>query len=97
MTLRFITCIIYKMSDTENNELKIINPYNFNNKSVNKHNVHNILSKFGISFDINDISLYQNSFVHKSYCIKKEDMQDDVELAERPEGALPLQEKSNER
>ena len=87
------------MSDTENNnELKIINPYNFNNTLINKHNVHNILSKYGISFDINDISLYQNSFVHKSYCIKKEeDMQEDVVLAQRPEGALPLQARSNER
>ena len=86
---------------TENggdSDIKIINPYNFNNKLVNKHNVHKILSNYGISFDIKDISLYQNSFVHKSYCIKKEeDMQEDVELAERPEGALPLQGRSNER
>ena len=79
-------------------EIKIINPYNFNNKLINKHNVHKILSNYGISFDIKDISLYQNSFVHKSYCVKKEEeMQEDVELAERPEGALPLQERSNER
>ena len=73
-------------------EIKIINPYNFNNKLINKHNVHKILSNYGISFDIKDISLYQNSFVHKSYCVKKEEeTQEDVELAERPEGALPLQ------
>ena len=86
------------MSDTEETEIKVINPYNFNNKLINKHNVHNILSKYGMDNDINDISLYQNSFVHKSYCIKKEeDMQEDVVLASRPEGALELQEKSNER
>ena len=87
--------------DNENeikNEIKIINPYNFNNKLISKHNVHNILSTYGIDFDIKDIALYQNSFVHKSYCLKKDDeMQDDVELADRPDGALPLQNKSNER
>lgn len=87
------------MQENENTEIKIINPYNFNNKLINKHNIHNIFSEYGLEdFDIKDLSLYQNSFVHKSYCIKKEeDMQEGVVLAEKPEGALELQNRSNER
>lgn len=78
-------------------EKVIINPYNFNNKLINKHNVHNILSKYNVDYDINDIAIYQKSFVHKSYSKKKdEEMQPDVELAEKPEGALELQDSSNE-
>ena len=33
-------------------EKVIINPYNFNNKLINKHNVHNILSKYNVDYDI---------------------------------------------
>ena len=44
-----------------------------------------------------NLAIYQKSFVHKSYSKKKdEEMQPDVELAEKPEGALELQDSSNE-
>ena len=76
-----------------------INPYNFNNKLLRKQEVTNILSQFDIEYQITDLSIYQQAFVHKSYCKKKpEDIQnEDVELVEKPEGCLELQDKDNER
>ena len=86
------------MSDSEEPTKIIINPYNFNNKLLQKSDIKSILSDYEIDFDITDLSLYQRAFVHKSYCKKNpEDIQDDVELAEKPEGCLELQEKDNER
>ena len=75
-----------------------INPYNFNNNLLSVKEVNKILSNFDIDQKITDLSIYQQSFVHKSYCKKKpEDINDDVELAEKPEGCLELQDGDNER
>ena len=77
----------------------IINPYNFNNKLLQKSDIKSILSDYKIDFDIQDLSIYQQAFSHKSYCQKNpEDVQkEDVELAEKPEGCLELRENDNER
>jgi ribonuclease III len=88
------------MSDTNSDdEAKImVNPYNFNNKFVNENFVTSVFKQFGIDYIPEDISLYQNAFIHKSYCKKKLlDLDPGTELVDKPEGALPLQDVDNER
>jgi len=88
------------MSDTnEDPDAKVVvNPYNFNNKLVNEKFVSHILKTYGVDFTPFDISLYQNAFVHKSYCKKKLlELEEGTEIVDKPEGALPLQENDNER
>ena len=81
-----------------NGQLKL-NPYNFNNKLITKNEIENLLKKYGVFQNINDLTLYQNAFVQESYCVKRIQEtidRDNVELIKRPEGALELQPKSNE-
>lgn len=79
-------------------EITIINPYNFNNVLITKKDITNILSKYDIHLEPNNLDLYQNAFVHKSYTKKNPDnYENDVEIAEKPEGALELFDKDNER
>ena len=68
------------------------NPYNENNKLLRKEDLKNIFSKINFDCDINDLSLYQNAFVHKSYCINNEYKQ-----YEQPFNCIPLFTKSYER
>ena len=76
----------------------MVNPYNFNNKLVNEKFVTFIFKSFGMDYSPHDISLYQNAFVHTSYCKKKlAALDSNTELVDKPEGALPLQENDNER
>lgn len=84
-----------KKSMDEEQEFILINPYNSMNRLIEKHEVEFILGE-----PIHDIKLYQNAFVHKSYCVKKgENIMNGlpVILAEKPYGVLELQENSNER
>ena len=48
------------------------NPYNENNKVISKKHIEDIFSKIKFNQDIRDLSLYQNAFVHKSYCINND-------------------------
>jgi ribonuclease-3 len=81
-------------------ELVKVNPFNMNNKLITKNEVITLLKRFGVEEEINNLSIYQQSFIHKSY-IKKENninnQGEEVELAERPPGCLELQDASNER
>ena len=72
-----------------------LNPYNKNNRLITEEEVYQILKTYGIEEKITDLTHYQRSFIHKSY-IKKEN-KDDVELEEKPDDCLDLQERSNER
>ena len=48
-----------------------VNPYNQHNKLINQNDIVNIMETLNINdLKINDILLYQRSFVHKSYCIE---------------------------
>ena len=88
------------MEEIDNSNEKIkINPYNFNNKLLTIKKLQSILSNYDVNYEITDLSTYQQAFVHKSYCKKdpEENQNDDVELAEKPEGCLELQEKDNEQ
>ncbi len=81
-------------------EIVKVNPFNMNNKLITEDEVINLLNRFGVEDEIDNIAIYQQSFIHKSY-IKKENninnQGEEVELAERPPGCLELQEASNER
>lgn len=77
-----------------------INPYNTKNKSISKNDVQNILKKYGIFQNINNLDLYQQSFVHESYSsphIKKVLERDNVLLANQPDGVIGIQQNSYER
>ena len=69
------------------------NPYNFNNRLITSNDVINIMKSLNINdFKVNNLQLYQLSFIHKSYCQLK-----DYEEYEYPgKECLPLQEKSYE-
>lgn len=81
------------MSDNENED-KRLNPYNFNNELLTLENVQSIFSQFDIENEPQNLSLYQDAFVHKSYSLSKNNLD---EIVEKPEGALPLMESDNER
>ena len=72
-----------------------LNPYNKNNRLITEEEVYQILKTYGIEEKITDLAHYQRSFIHKSYI--KKDNKDDVELEEKPDDCLDLQERSNER
>ena len=78
-------------------------PYNTSNHIISKEEVQKILNMGGIDIPITDVRLYQQSFVHKSYCHKKNQEQierykePDVLVVSRPEDCIELLEKSNER
>jgi len=77
------------------NEIIKLNPFNLKNKLITKEGVNKILKEYDIDEEIHNLEFYQRAFIHKSY-IKKEN-KDDVELEEKPEDCLDLQETSNER
>ena len=75
----------------------IVNPYNFNNKLITEDDVKKILLSYDINHDINDLSIYQKAFIHKSYSKKNPlDIGEDVTIADKPEGALELFDYDNE-
>ena len=85
------------VNDTEEEKI-IINPYNFNNKLINKYQLEALFRNYGVETNITNMSYYHEAFSHKSYCKKEElEKKEDVEIAEQPEGCLPLREVSNER
>ena len=75
----------------------LLNPYNPSNIPIER----DVLERI-IGFKTNDLSIYQNAFVHKSYCKKVETQTTNsdgvaVELIECPKDCMELQEESNER
>lgn len=69
------------------------NPYNVNNRLITESDIINIMKSLNINdFKINNIVLYQTSFIHKSYCRLPE--YSEFEYPGAP--CLPLQEKSYE-
>ncbi len=75
----------------------LLNPYNPSNIPLDK----DVLERM-IGFKIKDMSVYQNAFVHKSYCKKVETQTTNsdgiaVEIIECPPDCMELQDDSNER
>lgn len=68
------------------------NPYNPSNKLISKEDIINIMRMLNINdFTINNLSLYQTAFIHKSYC-----PMNDYEEFSNDNNDLPLQEISYE-
>ena len=64
------------VSQNTEGEIIKINPYNVNNRLITQSQVQHILRSQEINLPIGDLSYYQKSFVHKSYC-KKKDQEND--------------------
>ena len=64
---------------------------------IKEEHVHKILQTYDINDTINDLTLYQKAFIHKSYSKKNQiDIGEDVVIADKPEGALELFDYDNE-
>jgi ribonuclease-3 len=73
---------------------------NPNNILISKKEIQDILLKGNINIEINDLSIWQHAFVHKSYIYKNdctEVYSDAIIKKNSAENIIPLQEKSNER
>jgi ribonuclease-3 len=77
-----------------------LNPFNKLNKLFTKNAVQNILKKYGIFHNINNLDLYQDAMVHESYTINKIKnvcSRDNVKIVKNPDGCVLLRERSYER
>jgi len=74
-------------------------PYNENNKLITIEDVKNILMKYGIAIEINDISVYQDAMTHTSYLKKDAFTEEILNNAKKTIGkpVLELREVANER
>ena len=66
-------------------------PYNSSNCYIQASDVLNVMKSLGLSCKINDLSVYQKAFVHKSYTELK-----DYEEYENTQGCIPLFKESYE-
>ena len=83
-----------------NNIKDQINPYNNKNKAISKNDVQNILKKYGVFENINNLDIYQEAFVHESYSapyIKNVIERDGVSIVKQPDGVVAIQKQSYER
>jgi dsRNA-specific ribonuclease len=71
-------------------EGKSCNPYNPVNKQIQKSDVVRLLTTYGLPPVVNNIELYQQSFVHTSYCLRPD-------VVPCPPDCMQLQPASNER
>ena len=83
------------------NEKKIYPVYNENNFYITKEIIQSILKKANINAEINDLKIWQQAFIHKSYCVntdftKNEKFFGRIEDKLSNNNILPLQEDSNE-
>ena len=78
----------------------LINPFNKNNKLVTVNCIENILKKYNIYKNINNLELYQTALTHTSYTeehIKNVCIRDNVQIVENPDGCVLLRKESYER
>jgi len=77
----------------------IFNPFNPINVEITLSEVQSILKSYGVNCPINNLALYQRSFVHRSYTRRPalENKIMDIKIIDRPYNCLPLKTKSNER
>lgn len=77
-----------------------INPFNNKNKLITKNDIQNILKKYGIFQNINNLGIYQEAFIHESYSephVFKILERDNLTLQKKLDGVVGLQKKSYER
>jgi len=77
----------------------VFNPYNTENVEVTLADIEAILTKYGVPSQVHNLELYKRAFVNKSYTKRPKALNEleNVSFIERPEGAMPLHTKSNER
>lgn len=80
-------------------ETFIFDPYNSLNKEIPTEEIQRFLSAYGINVPIYNFELYKRAFVHRSYTRRPEleNQQNNIVIALKPDGCLPLYTKSNER
>ena len=85
-------------NESDNEDLKL-DPWNLNNKLIQKENIQQILLDHDINEEIENLDLYQRAFIHKTYIKKDINICNgqEMELAEKPENCLDLQPLSYER
>lgn len=78
----------------------ILNPFNKKNKLLDKNKVQNILKKYGVFKNINNLQHYHEAMIHESYTkehISEICLRDNISIVENPDGCVLLQNISYER
>jgi ribonuclease-3 len=77
----------------------IFNPFNSLNTEITLNDIQCILTKYGIPPKIFNSELYRRAFVHRSYTKRPEfeNLQQNIQIVDKPSNCLPLSTKSNER
>ena len=77
----------------------IFNPYNTENIEVSLVDVEGILTRYGVPSQVHNFELYRRAFVHRSYTKRPKALNEleNMTFIDRPDGAMPLHQKSNER
>jgi len=78
---------------------KICNPWNIKNRIIPTKEIYRILTDYGITQTLDNISLFRQACVHTSYVDKSEiwaKQEEPMVLAELPVNCLPLQADDNE-
>ena len=71
-------------------------PHNPLNRLISEPEVREMLKAYGLNLKPRNLCLYRKAFVHRSYCVRKNENIIEGNKA-CPEGCVPLQEESNER
>lgn len=77
-----------------------VNPFNKHNKPITENWIQNLLKKYGIYQNINNIEYYQTAFTHQSYTesyVKDICIRDNVTIVPNPDGHMLLQKTSYDR
>ena len=80
----------------------VFNPYNLDNREITLNDVIGILTKYGIPVsqaNVFNIELYKRAFIHRSYTKRPQlsNINNKVLIAAKPDDAMSLKTKSNER
>jgi len=77
----------------------VFNPYNTDNVEISIADIETILTKYGVPSQVHNIELYRRAFVHRSYTKRPKLLNEleNITLLDKPDGAMPLRTKSNER
>jgi dsRNA-specific ribonuclease len=77
----------------------VFNPYNSENVEITVPDIEKILAKYGVPSQVHNIELYKRAFVHRSYTRRPKLLNEleNITFVERPDDAMPLHTKSNER
>lgn len=74
-----------------NKQYEYLKKENKNNIFINESDIKEILVKYGLDININNIDIYRQAFIHKSY------LKPTVEYKTRDKNVIPLQDNCNER